>query len=256
MSNYQGDQILDLLRQRQYMTVEELSRKFFLSPSSIRRKLNELEARGEIVRTHGGAKIPDENVYVSTFSYRMHQNAAEKKKIARIAAQFIHDGDLIFLDASTSAFFLTEYLGSFKNIKVVTNGIDTVSMLAKRGIPACSTGGTVDENDQSILSGPLTIRAISSFHADVSFFSAQSVRRDGEIYDYSESENFVIQCMMEHSDRKIFLGDCTKFDKGSQYRLCSLSDVDHIVTDRDLSNELEYSYHKAKIVFDTKENDL
>lgn len=251
MKNYQEKEILDLIRQRQYVSVEELAEKFYLSPSSIRRKLSRLEKEGEVTRTHGGVKIREENVFLSTFSYRTHQNVMQKKKIAQLATKLIKDGDLIFLDASTSVFFIAEYLGKFKNIRVVTNGVDTLSMLTKCGIHAYCTGGVVEENDHSILEGELTLRILSNFHADVMFFSAGSVDRKGEISDSFENENYVIQCMMEHAEKKVFLCDDTKIGKTSRYRLCSLSDVDYIVTNRDISKELECpERYKEKIIFE------
>ena len=129
MKENQEKLILEYLGEHQFASVEKLAEMLFVSPSTIRRSLNELQARGLVSRTHGGVKINDENNFSPSFTYRIHQNSFEKKKIALSAIKLIKNGDLIFLDGTTSAFFIAEYLSEFKNLRVITNGIDTLSLL-------------------------------------------------------------------------------------------------------------------------------
>ena len=224
-------QILNLLEETQFLKVEDFVTKLFVSPATVRRKLSILEEKGLLVRTHGGAKINDANNFYPSFSFRSHQNCLEKKKIALSAIKLIKNGDLIFLDGSTSAFFIAEYLSEFKDIKVVTNGIDTLSLLSKNKIKACSTGGIISDANRSVLVGQIAHNTFSSMRADIAFFSAHSVSRDGEVYDVFEEENYLRQTMMAHCGRKVLLCDSTKFNTVSPFRLCSLSDVDNVVTD-------------------------
>lgn len=142
MRDDQEREILGLLQEKQKMSIGELAERLFVSPSTVRRKLNALQEKGLVTRTHGGAQIDDESNFFPSFTFRSHQNSLEKKKIALAAVRLIKNGDLIFLDGSTSAFFIAEYLSDFKNVKVVTNGIDTLSLLSRNGIEAYSTGDT------------------------------------------------------------------------------------------------------------------
>ena len=150
--------------------------------------------------------------------------------MALAAIKLIKNGDLIFIDGTTSAFFIAEYLSEFKNIRVITNGIDTLSLLAKNNIAAYSTGGCVLEINRSVLVGHYAEEMISNFHADIAFFSAQSVNNDGEIYDCFEEENVIRKAMIRHATKKVFLCDSTKFGKTSPFYLCSLNDIDYIVS--------------------------
>ena len=97
-------EILKLLQTKEYMRVEELANVLSVSPSSVRRTLTELEDKGLIKRTHGGANIIDANNLTPSFTYRTHQNVFEKKIIALKAIKLIKEGDVIFIDASTSAY--------------------------------------------------------------------------------------------------------------------------------------------------------
>ncbi len=233
------NKILEILRSEESAEIENIARELFVSPSTVRRKLTLLQQKGLVIRTHGGAKLNDEHNFFPSFTFRTHQNILEKKKIALSAIRRIKNGDLIFLDGTTSAFFIAEYLSEFKNIRVVTNGIDTLSLLSRNKIDAYSTGGLVSPSNPSVLIGHHATEMIGTLHADIAFYSAQSVGRNGEVYDCFEEENVVRKCMMRHATQNIFLCDSTKFGRTSSYRLCSLNEFDCVVSDRDIRGYFE-----------------
>ena len=76
------------------------------------------------------------------------------------------------------------------------------------------------------------------FKADIAFFSAQSVDNNGEIYDCFEEENVIRKAMIHHATKKVFLCDSTKFGKTSLFHLCSLNDVDDIVSNHDIPSNV------------------
>ena len=234
MKENQEKEILDILQSNQYASIDALAQALFVSPSTIRRKLNALQQKGLITRTHGGAQINDEKNFFPSFTFRVHQNSFEKKKMALAAMKLIENGNLIFLDGTTSAFFIAEYLSDFKNLRVITNGVDTLSLLAKNNVAAYSTGGCILDVNRSVLVGHYAAEMIENFHADVAFFSAQSVTADGEIYDCFEEENVIRKAMIKHATKKVFLCDSTKFGKTSLFHLCSLNDVDYVVSNHEL----------------------
>ena len=225
-------QILEILESEKFARIEVLSEKLSTSPSTVRRKLALLQANGLVERLRGGAKLCDQKNYFPKFSFRSHVNSLEKKKIALAAIKLIKDGDVIFLDGSTSAFFIAEYLSEFKNIKVYTNGIDTLSILSKYNVTAYSTGGQISSENPSVLIGNYASKMIENIRADLSFFSAQSVNQEGEIFDCFEHENFLRQTMIKNSAKSVFLCDSTKFGKTSPFYLCNLNDIDYIVSDK------------------------
>ena len=203
-------EILTLLRTEKQADIGELAKQLYVSPSTVRRKLAAMQEKGLVTRIHGGVKINDEYDFFPSFTFRSHQNCLEKKKIALSAIKLIRNGDLIFLDGSTSAFFIAEYLAGYKNIKVVTNGIDTLSLLSRNKIPAYSTGGFISPVNNSVLIGEHAERTIRQFRADVAFVSAQSVQADGEVYDCFEDENVLRNAMCAHAARRVILCDSTQ----------------------------------------------
>ena len=233
MSKTQEKAIFEYLSKKQFAEVDEIAKALNVSPSTVRRKLSSLQERGLVIRKHGGAHIADVNEYFPSFTFRAHQNSLEKKKIALQAIKLIKNGDLIFLDGSTSSYYIAEYLSEFNDLRVVTNGIDTLSLLAKNNVTAYSTGGRISNTNRSVLVGDKAILDVCAYHADIAFFSASAVQKNGEIFDCFEEENVIRRHMLEHTSKKVLLCDNTKFGKTGQFRLCSLKDVDYLVCDED-----------------------
>ena len=249
MKEIQEKKILEILQSKEYMSVEDLSVLTGASTSTVRRALNSLQAKNLITRTHGGAKIHKENNVSPSFTFRFHQNSFEKKKMALSAIKLIKDGDIVFLDGSTSAYYIAEYLNEFKDVKVITNGIDTLSLLSKNNITAYSTGGQVSSVNPSVLVGRYAENTIENFYADIAFFSAQALDESGEIYDCFEEENFLRCAMLKNAKKKVFLCDSTKIAKTSPYHLCSIKDVDCIVSNASLS-EISHTNSIEQIITD------
>ena len=234
MKEIKEKQALNIIEKRQFASVDEISKELSVSPSTARRILRRLQDKGLITRTHGGAKLNAANNITPSFTFRIHQNGFEKKKTALSAIKLIKNGDVIFLDGSTSAFCVAEYLKEFENIRVITNGIDTLSLLSKERIPAYSTGGQVSFENPAVLVGRYAEDTVCNFHADIAFFSAQAMDNNGEIFDCFEDEIFIRRAMIRNAKIKVFLCDSTKLGKTSPYRLCSLSDVDYIASNQTL----------------------
>ncbi len=249
MSKKQEKQIFEIIEQRQFVRVDEIAAELNISPSTVRRQLTALQAKGLVLRTHGGVQLNDTNNYFPNFTFRAHKNALEKKKMALLAIKLIKNGDLIFLDGSTSAFFIAEYLSEFNDIRVVTNGIDTLSLLSKNNVTAYSTGGKISSVNRSVLVGAQAAESYSKYQADVAFLSTSSIEPDGVIYDCFEEEVLARRSMIKHAKRIVLLADSTKFGGNGQYKVCSCDDIDYIVCDSDQS---EYFSDKIKpqIIFE------
>lgn len=248
MHQKKENEIIDLLKEKMYITVSSLAKTLNVSPSTIRRELTLLEKKGLVVRTHGGVKLAESNNYTPNFSLRVHQNVLEKKIIDLKAIKLIKDGDVVFLDGSTSAYFMAEYLSEFSNLTVITNGIDTLSLLAHKNVNAYSTGGIISKENSSVLVGEHAIEFVKGVHANIAFFSCQALNKNGNIYDCYLQENYVRKEMMKNSDKTVFLCDSNKIDKISSYYLCNVNDVDVLITDKNVSNFFDNEV-KTEIIF-------
>ena len=230
------DEIIALLEETEYATVEYLSRKMNISPSSIRRDLKNLEDRGLVNRSYGGVKIATNTTgKCIPFALRSHENSTQKKQIAKAATSLIHTGDVVFLDGSSTAYFVAELLPTIGGVTVVTNSIDVMSCLSRYDIKAYCTGGVISPENKAVLVGDYTLEFLRKIHADAAIFSVQSVDKSGEFYDCYAEEVAVRNVMMQNAKKKILLCDSSKLDRTSMFYQGHLQNLDYVVSDRDLN---------------------
>ena len=223
-------EILALLNETEYATVEYLSKKMNISASSIRRDLKNLEDRGLVQRSYGGVKLSKSNGKHIPFSLRSQENSVEKKQIAKAAMSLINPNDVIFLDASSTVMYLIKYLENFENLTVITNGIQTAQELQSLSHRIYCTGGMMLHQSSAYV-GQHAENFIRQFNADLFFFSSQGLSEDGRITDDSEEETHVRKVMLEQSRKKIFLCDHSKVGPVYCHNLCRLEQVDDYITD-------------------------
>ncbi len=227
------DEIMALLSETEYATVDYLVKKINISASSIRRDLKNLEERGLVLRSYGGVKRANSMGKHIPFSLRSHENSTQKKQIARAAASLLHTGDVVFLDGSSSAFFLAELLPAIGGITVITNSIDVMAALSGYDIKVYGTGGMISNENRAVLVGGATQEYVQKLRADAFVFSVQAMTADGDFFDCYAEEVAVRNVMMRNAQRKIMLCDSSKWGKTSTFYQTSLSDVDYLITDKD-----------------------
>ena len=228
------DEILALLNETEYATVDYLARKMNISSSSIRRDLKNLEERGLVNRSYGGVKIADATGKRIPFSLRSHENSPQKKQIAKAAVGLINVGDVVFLDGSSSAYFTAELLPAITGVTVVTNSIDVMNCLSRYDIKAYCTGGNTYAENKSVLVGGYALDFLRNIRADVAIFSVQAVSANGDFFDCYPEEVAMRNLMMKNARKRIFLCDSSKWNKTSIFYQCCAKDVDYIISDRDL----------------------
>lgn len=225
------EQILTLLDEHGFMSVERLSELTYTSPSSIRRDLTRLQNLYLIRRTHGGASIFKEQNHAVPLTSRMEKNIMEKRRIAKNASVLLHDGQTVMLDGSTTAGFMVPYIAKHKDMILFTNNMQTAINAVNYGIQTHCIGGT-SVNQSVVLAGEQAYSTVVNICPDILFFSSQCVDREGQIYDPILEENHIRELMLKNATCSVFLCDAEKFGRRSLYRLCSVDDIDVCVFDR------------------------
>ncbi|MBQ2756317.1 MAG: DeoR/GlpR transcriptional regulator [Oscillospiraceae bacterium] len=225
------EQILTILRRTQTATVKHLAQQLYVSEATVRRDLNELERRGFINRIHGGAVLTDGATREVPLFLREQQNTESKRIIAAKAAQHLCDGQVIFLDASSTAMYLIPHFERFQNLTIITNGLKTSQNLRSLKHNVYCTGGLMLHNSLAYI-GDFAAEFIRHFNADIFFFSSLGISEDGRITDASSEETNIRRIMLEQSRKHIFLCDSSKQGKTYCYNLCNLSQVDDYISDK------------------------
>ena len=144
-------------------------------------------------------------------------------------------GDVVFLDGSSSAYFVAELLPAISGVTVVTNSIDIMSTLSRYDIKAYCTGGNLSPENKAVLVGGYAQNFLQKIRADVAIFSVQSVTADGNFFDCYAEEVAIRNIMIQNSRRRVLLCDSSKWNRTSIFYQGNLSDIEYVVSDRDLN---------------------
>ena len=223
-------QILEVLLKEKRVTVQQLAKILFISEPSVRRDLASLEKQNLIKRVHGGAVLEETALSKNKipFLIREYEQSSAKTLIAQKAIDLVSDNDVVFLDASTSCYYLIPYLASKRNLTVITNGVKGLAKLAECGINTFSTGGALI-NSCLVLVGAEACKTIETFNADVAFFSCRGVSEEGFLTDIAREENIVRKSMIQNSQKAYLLCATEKFGKKYYHNLCHKDEITGII---------------------------
>lgn len=249
LKNEREREIINLLKEYDgFSTVKELCKILYASESSIRRDLAVLENRGLIRRTYGGAELVTNFSSAIAFSQRAHHNIIAKKTIAKKAATLIRDGDVIFLDQSSSAFYLASELENNNSLTVVTNNIQIINLLSNTNIKVISSGGTLSTDNRTCLVGQDAHYIFENIYADIVFFSTKSLSPDGIISDCVREEVLVRGAMLKNAAKKVFLCDSDKFGTRSACTQCTLSNIDYLVSEKEAVPSFASAFENLTVI--------
>ena len=239
--------ILDYINKQHSATVAELSDKFCIGETSIRRDLTKLCESGYIRKTYGGAVLLPANNEVIALDARRHIEESAKNVIAQKAVSLIKDGDVIFLDSSSTSLHMVPYLKTFNNLSVVTHGLQTAfNLLSLPHIKVYMAGGFIKSNLKSC-NGVFTCGIFSSMYADKVFISPKAVDRNHGFYCSSEEETQVRRTMMEHGNMVILLCSTNKLDQNAQFHLCDFKKINAVVCEKNPIKKWEEFFSKNNI---------
>ncbi len=231
--------ILELLSIEGAVMVSRLSTELGVTEETVRRDLEKLEAKELLRRTHGGALPMDEGSYEPSLEKRKALNVEAKQSLARKAVQYIASGDSIFLDASTTTFYMAKEIKSMKNVTVITNSIRVINELSGvEGVKVIAVGGIVS-NNQSLVGAMAENYITENYFADKMFFSSKGIGDNSIILEGNEQECFIKQRMIKNSRIQYYLCDKSKIGRVGYMRLSSFEDISCLVTDADISGELK-----------------
>lgn len=241
-------EIIKILLAEEQVTVAYLADKLYASRPSIRRDLANLEKMQLIHRTHGGAVLNNSSMADSKipFILRELEHGTAKSKMGRAAAELVNDGDVILLDASTSAYNIIPFLANKKNLTVITSGLKLMQSAGEHGIKVLATGGELITSCMSLV-GPEAYSIIERYTANLLFFSCRGLTVDGCATDFSVEENWVRRIMLRHAEKRVLLCDSSKIGKSYVNAICTVRDIDYIISEKPLPPPLDKKEYSAAI---------
>jgi DeoR family transcriptional regulator of aga operon len=236
-------EILRKLRQAGSVSVETLSEELGVSLATIRRDLQELELRGLLRRTHGGA-LPIEPLFYEPFRHdRSFQDqvgsfATEKRRIALAAVEQVSAGDTIALTAGTTTTEVIRSLQGLSGITVITNTVNVAMELsARKDVDVFVTGGHL-RGDWFSLVGPAAIASMKGLYADVLFVGVNGIDAHRGLTCLNPDEADINRTMVQQAKRKIAVTDHSKLGVVTKWLICPVDEIDMLITDSGATDEM------------------
>ena len=239
IKNERLDSIMEILKHDKYSTPNELAKKLYVSAVTIRRDLKKLENDGLVSTCYGGVSVMTHSNRDVPLAIRENFNENIKMSLAKNAAKLITNGSTVFLDASSTASFVANFIEPEQDITVITNGIKALTILSQKHIKAYCTGGKLINNSLAF-TGAIALKTIKSMYADFMFFSSQGLNLNGKITDFSESETELRIAMLEHSEQKYFMCDNSKIGKTFLFEVCDTDSLSGVICDTELSGMISH----------------
>jgi DeoR/GlpR family transcriptional regulator of sugar metabolism len=206
-------EIAEALRSNGAVTVAELEARFGVSPMTARRDLDELERRGLVRRTHGGAVVPTTSAHEDSFARRMKVETEAKRRLAEEAVAMLSPRETVFLDSSTTSYFVAKLMiERGLAATVLTNSLPVMELIFNEGGPdveLIGIGGTLRRLTRSFV-GPFAVRTVQGHFADRLFLSVKGLTETGMMTDADPLEAELKRAMIPQAGESTLLVDHTK----------------------------------------------
>ncbi len=243
--NHRQDQIIDLIHELGYASIEKLADRFGVSQQTVRRDIIYLSKKNLLQRHHGGAGLPP-GIDRLAYANRQVRNAREKTLIGRAIAEHIPNGASVFIDIGTTMEAVAKALLGHQRLRVITNHIGVVSILCENtDFEIILSGGLVRNRDRAV-TGETTTEFLRKFRVGYGIFGVGSLTNDGQLLDYDYRDASVSRAALEISRRKFAAADHSKFYADAMMPFANVSEVDAIFTDQRPPEPIAKAIKKGK----------
>lgn len=227
--------ILKHLKEKKRMKNEEIYQILDASKDTIRRDLIKLEEQNLIVRIRGGAKLYSFRPLAKNYNERLLEASKEKELIGKQAAKLVNEGEKVIFESSTTVLSLAKNID--KKCDIITNSIDIAQILCDNEVVNVNILGGKLNKKHKFFYGPSTIDSLSKFHVNKVFLGVLGINEEG-LFQEDENEGYMLKKMIEISEKVIVLVDNSKINKKGFFKFCELSQVDTIITDKEIDKKL------------------
>lgn len=232
--------IIRMVRERGFVSVDDLSRTFEVTPQTIRRDLNSLCRQGPYQRYHGG--IGCERLGPSQARERQVEAPGEaetRHTIARLVAEQIPEGASLFIGCGRTAAAVAAALGSHKRLRVISNSLQVAdSLTAREDIELTITGGQLRGSKRCVV-GDAALEMITRFRVDYAIVGVSAIDQDGSLLHRDYDAARLVQAMMENARSVFLVAEQGKVGRSAMARLGVIQQVSTWFTDRQPPESLQ-----------------
>lgn len=240
-------EIMKLAQSQGKVMVEVLAKKFSISTVTIRNDLNDLDRNNMLVRCRGGAIASTEFTRELSVQERYKKHSPIKQRLGREAVKLINQGESIIIDSGTTTEEIAHCLTDFKDLTVMTNGLNISSALATaKGVEVLMTGGILRHESMSFY-GRIAEKSLLNMHFDKFFLGTDGVDFKTGITTFFEPEASLNRLMCDISNEIIVVMDSSKIAQSGIHVIRPLAEITTLVTDTGLPDHYAKALERAGV---------
>ncbi len=243
------EEILKIVNSKGSITAREASRVLDVSNDTIRRDFIRLADTGLVLRTHGGI-ISKKNAiyeYAARVRDRAINNREKKLSIAREAIKLIDEGDTIILDGGTTTYEMAKLLGSFRDLTVLTYGLNCAYESSQHeNISTIIFGGIISNQSMAAL-GPDAVNMIRQYHGDKLFLAANAMTIGKGLMTPNRMQADIKRELIKIANEVIVVADSSKINKTALFTFCSFEDITTLVIDENAESHFTHELEQRGI---------
>ncbi|GGA69804.1 DeoR family transcriptional regulator [Neiella marina] len=242
--------IKNILDQQQFASVKDLTEKLNASEATIRRDIRKLSMSGEIKKIRGGAEsinkdAKNKHILSSPFFVDKEKNSETKRLIAQRAAELCQDGDSVIINGGSSTYMMGEFLSGV-HLNILTNSFVLANYLTENTDHQITLPGGEIYREQGIILSSYEKDSTENYFASMMFMGTPGIGKFGVM----ESDPLLIrseQKLHKQAEKLVILADSSKLGTRSNFVVCSLAEVDVLITDSGADPELLACFEENEI---------
>ena len=224
--------IRKLVEEQGRAAVPALSEQFDVSDATIRRDLEELDGKGWVRRTHGGAVRAERASKEPPMVQRISEQKTEKQQIGKETAKIIKEGQTIFFGSGTTVLEVVKYLPKDIQLTVITNSLPVVNHLADYpNVEMIVIGGMLRHDELSMV-GHIAEQAVREFRADIVIVGMHAIDSHHGFTNDFLPETMTDRAILEIAPKVIIVADHTKFGRVSSVLVAAVTAAHMLITDQ------------------------
>ena len=230
MRSQRIDNMMQYIKENKAVTLEQLCDQFDVSKNTVRRDIPEILESGEFKKIYGGITFSP-NSYLKSFSERHVTNLEIKQRIAEKAAEFVNNGDIIFIDSGTTTYHMIEFLKEKKDITILSHSLEVFTRCALYPeLRVVSLPGDLDHKTLSF-AGLNTTKYLENYNISKAFIATAGLSAENGLTNSAPKEFEIKQTILAKSRENFVLADHTKFHHASLLTFSNFENVHAIITD-------------------------
>lgn len=240
--------ILDRVRLAGRVTVADVMREFGVADMTVRRDLDGMAKMGLIRKTYGGAVPAGSPEIDESVRFRRTKNLKAKKIIGKLAAdKLVEGGDIIYLEAGSTCFEIIPHLADFRDLTIIVNSLYLMTRLGEMAQHKVILVGGEYRAQRMDLIGAISESVMSELGGFKAFTSADDISIEGGISGAEVATVTFTKLVLQRAAKVYFVGDHTKFDNPSLYKIADIDRLDGIVTNKKPSEKWITTASKKQI---------